>query len=167
MRTFFAVLATVLGSFAAPIVTLFYRQGWFNTPDDPVSPRGIREPFMRKLHDKVGTWLADYWWLGWRNKAYGLAYALKPQYFKDLIYPLFEPEDFVVTRGKLVRTIQMFVYKEYAVDFKYFHILYGYRLAPIYNEVMRNANNAQWDVPHRPINMDARPIISFRAGRPD
>lgn len=177
MKIFLKVAACFLMGLIAPVVTLFYRGGWFNTPDDPTSPRGMGEPFMRKLHAHLPAWIADWWWLGLRNRAYGFAYAMKPAEFRGLHYAsmLAFPEiEFEIRRWGYVRTIRILGYAEHAVTFEWkrkplFHILYGYRLAPIANEVWRNNHSTSlvWDVPHRPINMDARPILSFRSGAPD
>ncbi len=168
MRLALTIVAGILLSLAAPVVTLFYRGGWFNTPDDPVSPRGTGEEFMRKLHAKVGPWLADYWWLGYRNRAYGFAYAMKPSTLKMTDITMR-----VRWHGPvLTRCIEILGHKEWThtvvVSGKaWFSIIVGYRLRPILDEVLRNAGRIMWDVPHRPINMDARPFISIRFGYDD
>ena len=160
MKTFLSVLAVVLGELIAPVVTLVYRKGWFNTPDDPVSPHGLAHGEMEKIWVQWGTWLSDWWWLGVRNKAYGLAYALKPQWFKDLTsYPAITLE-IDVRQTKWMRTITIHGYKEYCILLGFCHILYGYRLRPIVGGTMDGA-------PYRPINMDARPIFSIRMGKED
>jgi hypothetical protein len=162
------ILAAELGALVAPLVTLFYRDGWFNTPDDPVSPRGMGEPFMRRLHAKIGPWWADWWWLGWRNRAYGLAYALKPAHFKTLSsYEICRLERRL--HGPL-RITRVDGFPEFALDCRWFHVLAGYRVTPIYNEVIDNARrrDERWPlIPFRPLNMDARPIFSIRSGTPD
>jgi hypothetical protein len=160
----------------APIVTLFYRGGWFNTPDDPVSPRGMGEPFMRKLHAHLPAWVADYWWLGWRNKAYGWSYANKPAVFKGLRYDLvtdWQGFNVIVDDGWLShREIHMLGYSEHTFTLTVkgkprLGLIVGYRLRPIWDELCRNLDTDVWDVPHRPINMDARPILSIRFGGDD
>jgi hypothetical protein len=170
------LLADFLLSLAAPVVTLFYRGGWFNTPDDPVSPRGVYEPFMKRLHAKVGPWWADWWWLGWRNKAYGFSYAMKPAIFKGLHYAsigVTGATSEVKWRGCfLCRTIAVLGYTEETCTLVLFSypvltVIYGYRLRPILDEILRNAGRSTWDVPHRPVNMDARPILSIRFGYDD
>jgi len=177
------LLADFLLSLAAPVVTLFYRGGWFNTPDDPVSPRGLYEPFMRKLYDrlsmacpKVGPWLSDWWWLGWRNRAYGYSYAMKPDIFKGLDYASIKESDAtyeIEWKGPfLCRRITVLGYVERACTlvvhgFPVATLFSGYRLRPIWDEIVRNRNNLVWDVPHRPVNMDARPIVSVRFGYDD
>jgi hypothetical protein len=170
------LLADFLLSLAAPVVTLFYRGGWFNTPDDPVSPRGQYEPFMQKLQAKVGPWWSDWWWLGVRNKAYGFSYAMKPAIFKGLHYSSIPPgmlTSAVKWSGPfLCRIIDMLGYSEktctlVVYGFPVVTLIYGYRLRPILDEVLRNAGRSTWDVPHRQINMDARPILSIRFGYDD
>lgn len=179
MKTpWFTLLAGLILSALAPVVTLFYRGGWFNTPDDPTSPRGMGEPFMRKLHAHLPSWVADYWWLGWRNRAYGFAYATKPDLFKGLHYihiGLGEISNVVRWKGPfLVRTIAILGYAErtYSLWVKgkpIFCVIVGYRMRPILDEVLRNSGTVRrmWDVPFRPVNMDARPILSFRFGYDD
>jgi hypothetical protein len=149
-------------------VTLLYRQGWYNTPDNPDSPHGQYELFMKRLRNTVGTWWADWWWLGVRNTAFGLAYKMKPEHFKDLT----SYDDCLVSRTfKLGGVIQKTVvdgYAEYILNFKRFHIIYGHRLTPIYNEHRKNAYlHPDNRIAFRPINMDARPILSIRSGAPD
>jgi hypothetical protein len=162
------IIASTLAELLAPIVTLFYREGWFNTPDDPVSPRGVGEPFMRKLHAKVGPWLADWWWLGIRNRAYGLKYALKPALFRSVgSYEQLPTQRH--TRGR-VRTTTVAGFPEWAIDCGRFHVLVGYRVTPIYSEILDNQRrrDERWPlIPFRPVNMDARPILSVRMGAPD
>lgn len=175
MKLALILLADQIVSLLAPIVTLFYRGGWWNTPDAPVSPRGLYEPFMRKLHDKVGPWLSDYWWLGWRNKGYGFSYAMKPAIFKGLHYAMIGKGATtceIKWRGPfLCRTITIFGYPERTFTLVLrgrglFTVFVGYRLNPIYSEIVRNEGRV-WDVPYREINMDARPIFSIRFGYDD
>ena len=147
----------------APLVTIFYRDGWFNTPDDPLSPHGQYEQKMRRIYDRFGERVNDWWWLGVRNRAYGLRYALKPRHFKDLdTY-----EDCDVSKSDLRRCQLVTVdgYKERIVQLKWVHIIVGYRLTPIFNEVTKNRMGA--GIPFRKINMDARPIFSIRSGIAD
>lgn len=145
----------------APIVTLFYRKGWYLTPDDPVSPFGKGEAKMTRMYEKYGKFIADWWWLGIRNPAFGLAYKLKPQIFKDMTtYKNLKHPELEVKQGRFLRTITILGYKEYFISLKYFHILVGYRLRPIVSSLYDHA-------PYRAINMDARPIFSIRAGGED
>lgn len=160
-----ALFGNVVASFA-PIVCLFYRGGWFNTPDDPVSPRGMGEPFMRKLHAKVGPWLADYWWLGFRNKAYGLDYAMKPDHFKNMLCYYIDIGSVKVDQHGPLRIIDIDGYKEYTLALGFFHIIAGYRLRPIYDEFRRQESEPRL-IPVRTINMDARPHLSLRWGAKD
>jgi hypothetical protein len=148
----------------APIVTLFYRKGIWLTPDDPVSPFGCGttpgasvEPAMQAKY-RISTFLGDWWWLGIRNSAYGLAYKFKPAYFKSL--STYAGCPIGLKQVGPLRIIDIFGYKEIMLSCGFFHILVGYRLRPIVDEAARN-------VPCRPINMDARPIFSIRAGNKD
>lgn len=157
-----------LASLAAPVVCLFYRKGIWLTPDDPVSPFGCGttpgasvEPFMQKLYAKAGKFVGDWWWLGWRNSAYGLAYKWKPDVFKTDSYDhiLFSE----VNTGK-VRKITAEVGEESYTETTYFgpffHVIWGYRIRPM-------RNTARDGIPVRPINMDGRPIFSIRFGKND
>jgi hypothetical protein len=157
-----------LAKLAAPFVTLVYRGGWFNTPDDPASPHGMYEPKMQGMHRRLGTWWADWWWLGIRNPAYGLAYAMKPAHFKELT----TYDDCSCWRGVVGRSRYTSVdgYRERAIDLRFCHLLVGYRVTPIFNEWHVNLERARFGeppIPFRPVNMDARPILSLRFGKPD
>lgn len=164
------ILACEVAGLLAPLVTLVYRGGWFNTPDDPASPRGLGEPAMRALHARFGAWLADWWWLGVRNRAYGLAYALKAPEFRGLRYETISPVDVSYRAGRL-RRIRILGRSEWMLSLGLVHVICGYRLRPVLDELLRNWSGgwprAPWDVPHRPINMDARPIFTVRPGARD
>lgn len=154
-----------LASLVAPVVTLFYRKGIWLTPDDPVSPYGCGttptgsdEPKMRKIYARYGKFIGDWWWLGIRNSAYGLAYKWKPAEFKEL--DTYKYLQFGRKEGKFLRVIKILGYKEYCLKLKWLHILYGYRLRPILGGILEGHA-------YRPINMDARPIFSIRAGGED
>lgn len=147
-----------LVALTAPVVCLFYRRGWFLTPDDQVSPFGSYEPAMVRIYAKYGKFFGDWWWLGVRNRAYGLAYAMKPQHFKDLT--TYANCAVTVEQKGLLRTITVDGFSEYMVSLGLVHILAGYRLRPVADEAQRNA-------PCRAINMDARPILSVRFGAKD
>lgn len=167
LRTFAAVLVCELVALAAPIVCLVYRRGWFVTPDDPVSPHGQYEKKMQGILRRFGVRVNDWWWLGVRNRGYGLRYALKPAFFKALT--TYEHLAFDHTlRGSLVKTTVNGTWSEWVWDFGRFHVIYGYRLTPIYTEWRHNqfASPAE-RIPFRPINMDARPILSVRSGPAD
>ncbi len=152
----------------APLVTLFYRAGWFNTPDDPASPHGQYEPKMRGILARWGVRVNDWWWLGVRNQAYGLAYAMKPRTFKALT----SYDGLVFHRWADGHTRYTTVdgYTERAIDFGLAHLLVGHRVTPIFNEIQENRRRAEVGeapIPFRPVNMDARPILSLRSGAPD
>lgn len=161
-----------LAKLAAPVVTLFYRKGIWVTPDDPVSPFGQYEEKMRRLYAHVPKWVADWWWLGVRNRAYGLAYKFKPDFFKSLTTydDLLPAVTTVDTRFGTKRTIKIDEYKEVTWSVgkgKFgFHVIAGYRLRPVFDQWYNNRFNAA-GIPYRPINMDARPILSIRAGTSD
>jgi hypothetical protein len=147
----------------APLVCLFYRKGIWNTPDNPDSPHGMYEKKMQRLHEKWGTWWADWWWLGVRNRAYGLSYKFKPELFKLID----SYEDLTMYRHESGRSMYTVVegYTERVIQFRHFHMILGYRLTPIWDEHHKNKNGA--GIPFRKMNMDARPIFSIRAGKAD
>ena len=156
----------LLVSFAAPVVCLVYRRGWFNTPDDPASPHGMYEKAMVERHAKWGTYWADWWWLGVRNRAQGLAYALKPEHFKRLE----SYADCAISRAWKgpIRITRVDGFAEFAISLRFAHVLYGLRLTPIFNEVTKNRYLPPAEqIPFRKVNMDARPVVSVRAGVPD
>lgn len=177
MKLALKILFGFVLSLAAPIVTLFYRRGWYNTPDDPVSPRGLYEDKVLRINEWVlkktnsvalANWVSDYWWLGFRNRAYGYDYAMKPEFFKNL--DSYDNLTVGISNRRIlgihVRSIWIEGFEEHTLHFKFFHVIYGYRLRPIYDEVFANKYmNAQ--IPFRKTNMDARPIFSIRAGARD
>jgi hypothetical protein len=169
MKLALKILFGMVLSLLEPIVTLVYRRGWFDTPDDNVSPRGMYEERVRKINERFGNWVSDYYWLALRNRAYGYDYAMKPEFFKNLTsYDGLNMD--IRWRTVLgfikVRTIWIEGFKEYTVSFGFFHVIYGYRLRPIFDESFHN-KWASDKIPFRPINMDARPILSFRFGAKD
>lgn len=150
---------------AAPAVCLFYRKGWFLTPDDPVSPYGCgttpgasNEPTMHRIYARFGTFIGDWWWLGVRNRAYGLTYALKPDHFKSMTS--YDSIVWTQKRRGPLRTIEVDGYREYTLFCGLFHVIAGYRLRPVVSARLQRQ-------PYRPVNMDARPILSFRPGNTD
>jgi hypothetical protein len=150
------LVCTIMG-LLAPFVCLFYRKGWFATPDDTVSPHGSYEPTMQRIY-AWSVWLGDYVWHGLRNRAYGLAYALKPQEFKDCTkYTQLLGTN--RTYGPL-RIINIEGYKEYTLSLGICHVIFGYRLRPVDDRIGVDVH-----VEHP--NMDARPIFSIRSGGTD
>lgn len=56
---------------------------WMITPDDLPShgPHfGYYEATVRKVYERFGKRIGDFYWLGWRNVLYGLRYRLKPAF---------------------------------------------------------------------------------------
>lgn len=156
-------LILFLAGLVAPVVTLFYRKGIWVTPDDPVSPYGQYEPKVRWVYDHFGRFIGDWYWLGIRNSAYGLAYKWKPQVLKNREGGTYEGLHMVKWQDGNTRTIKLFgpeVYTETCMSFGIFHIIYGYRLRPVYDTMMS-------DLPVRHLNMDGRPIFSIRFGKDD
>ena len=157
-----------LARLAAPLVTLVYRGGWFNTPDDPASPHGQYEPKMRGIYARWGARVNDWWWLGVRNRAYGLAYAMKPRELKARV--TYDGLTFHRWCDGASRFTIVGEVTECAIDCGWFHVLIGRRVTPIYNEIQENRRRAEAGeplIPYRPVNMDGRPILSLRIGRPD
>lgn len=48
---------------------------WFETPDERL-PGGLYEPTVEKVYVVWGKWVCTYYWLGLRNRAFGLARAI-------------------------------------------------------------------------------------------
>lgn len=180
MKLALKMLLCKVAMIAAPVVTIFYRKGIWLTPDDPVSPYGCGttpgasdEPQMRRMYEKFGTRFGDWWWLAMRNRAYGLSYKLKPQHFKDMKDYSEIQSAWTQTYPRwygAVRYIQVDGYYErtYSVGKGKigFHVIAGYRLRPVFDQWYANRFNGA-GIPYRPINMDARPILSIRAGTQD
>lgn len=172
------ILFGMVVSALAPIVTLVYRRGWFDTPDDTVSPRGMYEDKIYKINEwvfkltgrrSIADWVSDWYWLGFRNRAYGYDYALKPEFFKGLT-SYNDLNMWLRHYRKLgfipVRVIWIEGFREYTISFGLFHVIAGYRLRPIWDEAWQNKYMGA-GIPFRKINMDARPIFSIRAGAKD
>jgi hypothetical protein len=160
MSSALKVVLCTLAGLLAPLVCLVYRRGWFATPDDLTSPHGFYEPAMARLYARFGTWVGDYVWHGLRNRAFGLAYALKPAVFKALA----SYEQLLGMRrhyGPLrVIGIAGIPGREYTLSLGIAHLIVGYRLRPVYDRC-----GVDWTLTHP--NMDARPILSLRAGNKD
>lgn len=162
----------------APLLMLVpaLRRGIWITPDDPVSPYGCGnsptgsdEPMMRGIYARWGTYWGDWWWLGVRNRAFGLAYKLKPEHFKRLrTYETCEVATSEAPRwyGRR-RLITVDGHEERTYFFgRAFHVIAGYRLRPVRDEHLRSIPLPE-PILVRPINMDARPVLTVRAGGTD
>lgn len=169
MKLALQILLCELVGLIAPLVTLVYRKGWFNTPDNPDSPHGMYEPAMKAKHAKWGTYWADWWWLGIRNRAYGLRYSLKPEFFKSLdTYERLSIKTryLIASRYLNLREINVAGYKEWTLWCCFFHVIVGHRLRPIRDEFVNNMYlEPSMQIPFREVNMDARPIFSIRGGQ--
>lgn len=82
------ITADLLGSLAAmvlvPFVVPFADRytgrlprafWWLETPDNRL-PGDLKEPTVRKVYERFGFYLTSVYWLGWRNRAYGLSCRL-------------------------------------------------------------------------------------------
>jgi hypothetical protein len=82
------ITADLLGSLAAmvlaPIVVRYADKytgrlprafWWMETPDN-LLPGDLKEPKVKRIYDRFGWYWTAVYWLGWRNKAYGLSMAL-------------------------------------------------------------------------------------------
>jgi hypothetical protein len=100
MIWFFKIALDILGSLAAvllaPFVCLFankYRGDlprgfrWMQTPDVKL-PGDFREPLVASLYKRFGFYLTSVYWVGWRNKAYGLSsrLAYRPKHGEAMSY---------------------------------------------------------------------------------
>ena len=160
------------------LVALYARSGrypaWLVTPDDPfvLEPAESRPPHfghyeeaVRKFYARFGRFWGDIYWLGFRNTLYGLAYARKPQWLKDLTtYEVLQP---CLQRRTYAGFIDLtFIAPnehgferlwEARVNLGILGIIIGHKLSPIFN--------AEPGTPYRAINMDGRPVFSFRSPR--
>lgn len=110
---------------------------------------------MRWVYEKFGSFVGDWYWLGIRNTAYGLAYKFIPEIFKNReTYD--DLEKFRAKHGPITYT-EVAGYPEWIINFGFFHIIFGYRMSPVYDTKGKV----------RPITMDARPILSIRGGGKD
>jgi hypothetical protein len=112
---------------------------------------------MRMIYGIYGKFIGDWWWLGVRNSSMGIAYKFKPNYLKGIPTYAYLPRTVKSTRFyDLIK-----VWKadfELTLKFGLFHVIYGRRLKPIINDN---------DLPVRSVNMDGRPILSIRWGKPE
>ena len=158
-------LILFLAGLVAPVVTLFYRKGIWLTPDDPVSPFGMYEPRMRSLYAHLPAWVVDWYWLGIRNSAFGLAYKWKPESLKGVTnYEFLLDRKIWSYQAENKRVISVVlpegVFKEHTYFGPFFHIIWGYRLRPV--------RDSAWKYQEvKEINMDGRPIFSIRWGKND
>lgn len=154
------ILLLELAQTIAPLVCLVYRRGLFLTPDDTTSPFGRHEPTMARIYARFGTFIGDWWWLGVRNRAYGLAFRLKPDFFRHL----HTYRGLAISQRRWkgpLRIIEIHGYFEFTLSCRYFHVICGYRLRPIVDWILDGTQ------PYRAVNMDARPIFSIRLGARD
>ena len=104
LRFLFQLMLAIACLFVVPVLVLacfpFMRQydkanvlpawlQWLNTWDDPGCDQGEYEPQVVWVHVHFGWWVKTWYWLGIRNQAYGLFYALAPQfrfYTPDCVY---------------------------------------------------------------------------------
>ena len=79
------ILGTVAAVFLSPIACAFADKytgrlpkvfAWMETPDNRL-PGDLNEPTVKAIYDRCGFYLTSVYWLGWRNKAYGLSSRLR------------------------------------------------------------------------------------------
>lgn len=170
------VLKKCLDLLALPLVMIFAIRGkypwWMVTPDDPESPFGSYEPTVCEIYEAFGRWAGDVYWLGWRNRMYGVSYHFKPDWLKD---PSIRYRDLSIYRDEETNTILLrspdgTLLREKTIQVGPLYVIYGYRLGPIWNayqeEVEREAQGLQpFGRPLKHPNMDGRPILTIRSKR--
>lgn len=138
---------------------------WMVTPDDDTPPFGGYEPTVQAVYARLGHTIGDWYWLGIRNQAYGLKYALKPWEWKHV--PSYRHVRFTHTYSALwgVRVISARttwstrVLREISVHAFGFVLILGHRVRPIWSSYQQTP----WRTVTHP-NMDARPVFSLRRG---
>lgn len=71
-RRVFQKYTAEYGTLPRPLLRLRENQRWIETPDDAYLPAGLYEASQRALYERVGLFLSSWWWLGVRNRAYGV-----------------------------------------------------------------------------------------------
>jgi hypothetical protein len=152
----------VLSWFAWLPVAVFAVRGkypqWLLTPDDPVSPFGQYEETVRKVYARWGRYVGDLYWLGWRNKLFGLSYKWKPDWLKsgtkyDFIRKHISREQYGPLTVYSLHWVEWYYLVQ--VDLGLFAMLWGHRIDNIYHsEEGRTVRHP---------NMDGRPTFTFRS----
>lgn len=150
---------------------------WMVTPDDPVSPFGCgttpgaaREPSMVRVYEKMGRYVGDVLWLGWRNRLYGLSYAMKPDWLKEPSIRYMDLQCVREGNAVVLRQPDGPLLREVTLRLGPFYIIAGHRLSPIIDGKLEDearVRRGQLPVP-RPLrhpNMDGRPVFSIRTKR--
>lgn len=130
------------------------------TPDDLVSPFGQYEATVRKVYERWGRRVGDFYWLGLRNVMYGLRYRFKPLMLYPRIdvtgvlnYAHLHPSAKRIVCGRVTK-YQIDNYKMWTIKLPLgFGIKAGWKIDQmIYDPYTER----------KPVNMDARPIFSIR-----
>lgn len=146
---------SIAAIFLAPIVCAFARYGslpkpfrWMETPDNPL-PGDLREPLVRKVYERFGFYLCSVYWLGWRNRAYGLSMrlAFRPtKYMRMRYWGNRDVSDDSAQRGWAFFRIGR-AWEFYAVVGKTFglRVRVGYKLQPFFQT--DDWSNPLWGMP--------------------
>lgn len=170
------VLKKLADLFALPLVMVFAIRGkypwWMVTPDDPTSPFGQYEPTVREVYEAFGRYWGDVYWLGWRNRNYGISYKYKPDWLKD---PSIRYRDLTMYRDEELNTIILrqpdgTLLREKTIKVGPLYIIYGHRLRPIWDARQDELDREKQGLPLvgwplKRINMDCRPILTIRTKR--
>ena len=159
-------LLFLLGFFAW-IPVLFYAirgkyPDWALTPDDPVSPFGQYEETVKKVYEKFGRYIGDVYWLGFRNKLYGLKYKYKIPGLKgitDYQYLLTNKQALYYKNASITKYDLLLdgeVYSQHTIRLWKLYIMFGYKIDSVHNDKHS---------PRQPINMEGRPFFTIRTNR--
>lgn len=172
-----SLLLLPISFFVTPLLVLLFARGgrypsWLVTPDDAFAtqPPEIRPPHfghyeetVRGVYERYGRFWGDVYWLGFRNTLYGLAYARKPQWLKDLTtYEVLQTYMERRTYAGFI-TITRILPNEHGferlwearINLGLLGVIIGHKLSPIFN--------TEPGTPYRAVNMDGRPVFSLRS----
>jgi hypothetical protein len=111
---------------------------WWDTPDQEL-PGDLNKPLIKKRYEKRGFFLTSWYWLGWRNRAYGLSRVLGLQLEEPIVVTTngIFPSDDTEVRGTGKHTITCAgrryweVYGVYGTAKFGLRVRFGWKLQPL------------------------------------
>lgn len=148
---------------------------WMTTPDDDFEllrdyeldrPKhfGWYEPVVRRVYGVLGRYWGDVYWLGWRNKLYGLAYRWRVEPVKyvvtyDWLRARMERKAWRVGRWDVAVVYLLKLESRTYWQVQVMGLLVGFQAGVALNPIW----NSQPGAVVRRINMDGRPVFGFRS----